>query len=200
MAHTLAPLPYAYDALEPFYDKQTLEIHHGKHHQTYVNNLNALLEGHPDLQAKSLDALLADLSAIPEGIRQKAINQGGGVWNHNLFWNTMGPNKGGVPTGKVAAAIDASFGSFDAFKAKFKENALAMFGSGWTFLIAGADGSLSIKNYGNQTCPLSDGLKPILVIDVWEHAYYLKFQNRRPDWVDSWWGVVNWDAVAAQLG
>ena len=200
MAHTLAPLPYAYDALEPFYDKQTLEIHHGKHHQTYINNLNAALEGHADLQAKSLDALLADLSAVPESIRQKVINHGGGVWNHNLFWKTMGPGKGGAPAGKVATAIDASFGSFEAFKAKFKESALAMFGSGWTFLIAGADGKLSIKNYANQVCPISDGLKPILVIDVWEHAYYLKFQNRRPDWVDSWWGVVDWDAVNALLG
>jgi superoxide dismutase, Fe-Mn family len=168
MAHTLAPLPYAHDALEPYYDKATLEIHHGKHHQTYVNNLNAALEGHADLQAKSLDALLADLNAIPEGIRRKVINQGGGVWNHNLFWAIMGPGKGGAPTGKIGEAIAQTFGSFDA---------------------------LEIQNWGNQECPISQGLKPVLVIDVWEHAYYLKFQNRRADWIDSWWNVVNWDKV-----
>jgi len=195
MAHTLTPLPYAHDALEPFYDKATLEIHHGKHHQTYVNNLNAALEGHPELQAKSLDALLADLNAIPETIRRKVINQGGGVWNHNLFWAVMGPNKGGAPTGKIADAIQNSFGGFDAFKAKFKENALAMFGSGWTFLLVTKSGNVEIQNWPNQECPISQGHKPVLVLDVWEHAYYLKFQNRRADWIESWWNVVNWDKV-----
>ncbi len=199
MAYTLPQLPYAYDALEPFYDKATLEIHHGKHHQAYVNNVNAALEGQPALQAKTIDALLADLNAIPESIRRKVINNGGGHYNHSLFWKIMGPKKGGAPAGKIGDAITSTFGGFDAFKVKWKESALAMFGSGWTFLVATPAGKIEIQNFANQECPVSQGLKPLLVIDVWEHAYYLKFQNRRAEWVDTWWNVVNWDEVNALL-
>ena len=196
MPHVLTPLPYAYDALEPHYDRQTLEIHHGKHHQTYVNNLNGLLEGYPNLQAMSLEDLLRSLDKVPAAIRQKVTNNAGGVWNHDFFWQGMGPGKGGKPGGALAAAIDAAFGGFAEFQKAFKDSALAMFGSGWAFLVADAQGKLSIRNFANQDCPISAGVKPLLTIDVWEHAYYLKFQNRRPEWVDSWWNVVDWDAVA----
>ncbi len=198
MPHTLDPLPYAYDALEPHYDKATLVIHHDKHHQAYVDNLNKFLEGHPDLQAKSLDDLLKSLGEVPESIRKKVTNNAGGVWNHNFFWKCMGPGKGGVPTGKAAEAIDAAFGSFTEFQAKFKESALGMFGSGWAFLVLDG-GKLSIENFANQDCPITKGVTPLLTIDVWEHAYYLKFQNKRPDWVDAWWNVVDWDAVNKRL-
>jgi superoxide dismutase, Fe-Mn family len=193
--HVLPPLPYATDALEPFYDKATLEIHHGKHHQNYVNNLNAALEGHPDLEAKNIQSLLTNLDAIPESIRRKIINNGGGHFNHMLFWNVMGPEKGGVPTGKIGEAIQSTFGDFESFRAKWKESALNLFGSGWTFLVSGKDGKLEIQNFANQECPISKGLKPLLTIDVWEHAYYLKFQNRRAEWIDTWWNVVNWNVV-----
>ncbi len=199
MTHSLKPLPYALDALEPHYDRETLEIHHGKHHQTYVNNLNALLEGHPTLREKSLENLLRSLEDVPESIRQKVTNNAGGVWNHDFFWECMGPGKGGAPSGQFATAIDSAFGSFGDFRKAFKESALAMFGSGWTFLVADKNGKLSIRNFPNQDCPLSVGVKPLLTIDVWEHAYYLKFRNRRPDWVDSWWNVVDWEKVAARL-
>jgi Fe-Mn family superoxide dismutase len=199
MTHVLKPLPYAHDALEPHYDRQTLEIHHGKHHQAYVNNLNALLADHPDLAAKSLEDLLKSLDQVPATIRQKVLNNAGGVWNHDFFWESMGPGKGGAPSGKLADRINAAFGDFETFKARFKESALAQFGSGWTWLIETADG-VEIQNTSNQDCPLSKGLKPLLTVDVWEHAYYLKFQNRRPDWVDSWWNVVDWDAVAKRMG
>lgn len=199
MTHMLKPLPYAHDALEPHYDRQTLEIHHGKHHQAYVNNLNALLADHPDLAAKSLEDLLKSLDEVPAAIRQKVLNNAGGVWNHDFFWESMGPGKGGAPSGKLADQINAAFGDFETFKARFKESALAQFGSGWTWLIQTANG-VEIQNTSNQDCPLSKGLKPLLTVDVWEHAYYLKFQNRRPDWVDSWWNVVDWDAVAKRMG
>lgn len=199
MPHVLTPLPYAYDALEPHYDKATVEIHHAKHHQTYVNNLNAALEGHSALQAKGLDDLLRSLDEVPDNIRQKVINNAGGVWNHDFFWRGMGPGKGGAPSGKFAGDLEAAFGSFDDFKAKFKESALAMFGSGWAFLVADKDGNLAIQNFANQNCPISTGVKPLLTIDVWEHAYYLKFQNRRPEWVDTWWNVVDWEMVAARM-
>ncbi len=199
MTHALKPLPYAHDALEPHYDRETLEIHHGKHHQAYVNNLNGLLKDHPDLAAKSLEDLLKSLDQVPAAIRQKVLNNAGGVWNHDFFWESMGPGKGGTPSGKLAELITAAFGDFETFKARFKESALAQFGSGWTWLILTADGGLEIQNTSNQDCPLSKGLKPLLTVDVWEHAYYLKFQNRRPDWVDSWWNVVDWDAVAARM-
>ena len=199
MPHKLSPLPYPFDALEPHYDAATVKIHHDKHHQKYVDTLNELLAGHPDLEAKSLEDLLTSLDQVPLDIRQKVTNNAGGVWNHDFFWNCMGPGKGGKPTGKIATAIDAAFGSFADFQAKFKEAALAQFGSGWAYLILADDGDLVIENYANQNCPVSKDHIPLLTIDVWEHAYYLKFQNRRPEWVDAWWNVVDWDAVNARL-
>ncbi len=199
MPHTLKPLPYAYDALEPHYDEATLRIHHGKHHQTYVDNLNKLLKDQPDLADRSLEDLLTHLDEVPSAIRQKVKNNAGGVWNHDFFWACMGPGKGGQPSGKLARAIDAAFGDFDAFQKKFKESALAQFGSGWAWLVVADDGDLEIQNTANQDCPISKGLTPLLTIDVWEHAYYLKFQNRRPEWVDTFWNVVDWDAVGKRL-
>ena len=199
MPHKLAPLPYAYEALEPHYDAATVKIHHDKHHQKYVDTLNETLQGHPDLEAKTLEQLLTSLDQVPADIRKKVTNNAGGVWNHNFFWKCMGPQKGGRPSGKIAKAIDAAFGSFEEFQAKFKESALAQFGSGWAYLIHADDGDLEIENYANQDCPISKGHKPLLTIDVWEHAYYLKFQNKRPEWVDAWWNVVDWDAVEKRL-
>lgn len=197
MAYVLEPLPYAHDALEPFYDKATLEIHHGKHHATYVSKLNDAVKDHPELQQKPVEELLKDLSAIPEKIRQMVINHGGGTANHNLFWKVMGPQKGGPATGKIAEAINSSFGNYDTFKEKFTASAIAVFGSGWTWLVSDRDGKVDLMNTPNQDSPLSKGLKPVLVLDLWEHAYYLKFQNRRPEWISTWWNVVNWDAVNA---
>ena len=203
MAHTLKPLPYSTDALEPHYDEATVKIHHGKHHQTYVDNLNKFLSGHPELEALSLEELLKNLDKVPQDIRQKVLNNAGGVWNHDFFWAGMGPTGepgiGGEPSGAVADAINAAFGSFSEFQAKFKESALAQFGSGWAFLVKTGD-KVEIKNYANQNCPVSDGVTALLTIDVWEHAYYLKFQNRRPEWVDTWWNVVNWKTVAERFG
>ncbi len=198
MPHALKPLPYAYDALEPHYDEATLRIHHGKHHQTYVDNLNKFLAGHAELEALSLEELLRSFDKVPQDIRQKVKNNAGGVWNHDFFWSCMSPNGGGEPSGKLADAIRATFGSFDDFKAKFKQSALDMFGSGWAFFVADK-GKVSIRNFANQDCPVTEGLVPLLTIDVWEHAYYLKFQNRRAEWVDSWWNVVDWKAVEARL-
>lgn len=195
MAYTLAPLPYAHDALEPFYDAKTLEIHHGKHHQTYVTKLNAALEGNPEIAAKPIEEVLKNLSAVPEAIRTAVTNHGGGHANHTLFWNIMGPKAGGAPTGKLAAAIDQTFGSFAAFQKEFNDKALAVFGSGWTWLVV-KNGKLEIQNTSNQVSPLSSGATPVLVVDVWEHAYYLKFQNRRQEWVETWWNVVNWNKVS----
>jgi Fe-Mn family superoxide dismutase len=201
MSHTLAPLPYAYDALEPHIDAQTMQIHHGKHHQAYVNNLNTALDKHPGQQGKSLEAVLADLNSVPDDIRTAVRNNGGGHWNHGFFWSVMGPKAGGEPTGALADAINASFGSFTAFKEKFAAAGVGRFGSGWAWLVA--DGSsLSITSTPNQDNPLMDGKKPgqvLLGIDVWEHAYYLKYQNRRPDYIAAWWNVVNWDVVAGRL-
>jgi Fe-Mn family superoxide dismutase len=199
MPHHLKPLPYSHAALEPHYDTETLKIHHGKHHQAYVDNLNKLLADQPALAAKNLDELLTGLNAVPSALRQKVTNNAGGVWNHDFFWAGMGPGKGGTPSGKLAALIDASFGGFETFKTKFKESALAQFGSGWTWLTLADDGDLEIENSSNQDCPLSKGHKPLLTLDVWEHAYYLKFQNRRAEWIDAWWNVVDWDAVTARL-
>ncbi len=195
MAVSLPPLPYPKDALEPYSDALTVEIHHDKHHQTYVNNLNAVLEQHPDLAAKSLEDILRDVSAVPEAVRQTVINNGGGVVNHNMFWEIMGPNKGGAPTGQIAPVIDSTFGSFDELKNKLKAAALGQFGSGWAFLVVNRDGKVEIKSFPNQNSPLMEGLKPVLGIDVWEHAYYLKYKNVRADWVDAWWNLVNWDKV-----
>jgi Fe-Mn family superoxide dismutase len=205
MAHELPPLPYAHDALEPHIDARTMEIHHGKHHATYIANLNKALEGNAELQAKTIDELIADLNAVPESIRGAVRNNGGGHANHSLFWSILGPNSGGAPRGDLAAAIDQAFGSFDAFKEAFKTAALTRFGSGWAWLVVKSDGSLAITSTPNQDTPVmgaaagTDGSTPILGLDVWEHAYYLHYQNRRPDYVEGFWNVVNWDAVAERF-
>ncbi|MFO7323144.1 MAG: superoxide dismutase [Chloroflexota bacterium] len=196
MAFELPNLPYATNALEPHIDAQTMEIHHGKHHATYVNNLNKALEGHSDLQNKSIEELLGSLDSLPESIRTAVRNNGGGHANHSLFWQIMGPNAGGQPTGELADAINRTFGSFDEFKSQFAAAAAGRFGSGWAWLIVNPDGSLSITSTPNQDSPLMEGKTPILGLDVWEHAYYLKYQNRRPDYIAAWWNVVNWDEVA----
>ena len=198
MAFTLPPLPYAYDALEPHIDAKTMEIHHTKHHQTYVNNLNAALEKAPELQGKSLDELMRTVNSVPEAVRTAIRNNGGGHWNHSMFWELMGPKKGGEPTGKVADGIKSAFGDFAKFKEQFAAAAAGRFGSGWVWLVNDG-GKLSITSTPNQDNPLMDGKTAILGLDVWEHAYYLKYQNKRPDYVAAWWNVVNWDAVAGRL-
>ena len=195
---TLPALPYAFDALEPHIDARTMEIHHGKHHQGYVNNLNAALDKHAELHQKSVDDLLGNLNAVPEDIRTAVRNNGGGHWNHSLFWTIMAPKAGGAPSGDLANAITAAFGDFTKFKEQFAAAAGSRFGSGWAWLVRDA-GKLSITSTPNQDNPLMDGRKAgdiLLGLDVWEHAYYLKYQNRRPDYVSAWWNVVNWDAVA----
>jgi Fe-Mn family superoxide dismutase len=196
MAFELPPLPYAKDALEPHIDAQTMEIHHDKHHNAYVTNLNKALEAFPDLQSKSLEELLKSLDSIPESIRAAVRNNGGGHSNHTFFWQIMGPNAGGAPTGDLANAINAAFGSFDNFKTQFAAAGAGRFGSGWAWLIVAPDGTLSITSTPNQDTPISEGKTPILGVDVWEHAYYLKYQNRRPDYIAAWWNVVNWTEVA----
>jgi superoxide dismutase, Fe-Mn family len=198
MAHQLPSLPYAFDALEPHIDAQTMQIHHGKHHQAYINNLNTALEAHPDLQAKSVEDLIKDLNALPEAIRTAVRNNGGGHANHSLFWTLLAPNAGGAPTGKAAAAITGAFGSFDAFKEQFAKAATTRFGSGWAWLVS-SSGKLAIESTANQDSPIMEGKKPILGLDVWEHAYYLKYQNRRPDYIAAFWNVVNWDTVNGRL-
>ena len=195
MAHQLPPLPYDFAALEPHIDAQTMQIHHGKHHQAYVNNLNAALEKFPALQAKSAEDLIKDLSAVPDDIRTAVRNNGGGHANHSFFWRIMGPKAGGEPKGKLADDIKSSFGGFDQFKEKFADAGVKRFGSGWAWLIK-KGGKLEIISTPNQDSPLMDGNTPILGVDVWEHAYYLNYQNRRPDYLKAWWNVVNWDAVA----
>jgi Fe-Mn family superoxide dismutase len=199
MAHELPPLPYDFAALEPHIDAQTMQIHHGKHHQAYVNNLNAALEKHTDLQKMSADELLRNLGSVPEDIRPAVRNNGGGHVNHTMFWKMMAPNAGGPPSGGVAEAIKASFGGFDAFKEQFAKAGVSRFGSGWAWLIDN-NGKLSIESTANQDNPISDGKKPILGIDVWEHAYYLKYQNRRPDYITAWWNVVSWAEVNRLFG
>ena len=196
MAHTLPPLPYAYDALEPHIDKETMTIHHDKHHAAYVNNLNAALEGHPELQSKSVEELIANLDAVPENIRTAVRNNGGGHANHTLFWDIMGPGGGGQPTGELAEAINRAFGSFEAFKEKFSQAAATRFGSGWAWLIVDKNGNLAVTSTPNQDSPLMEGDTPILGLDVWEHAYYLKYQNRRPEYIAAFWNVINWENVA----
>src|SRR5438552_6580999 len=197
MPFTLPALPYAPDALEPHIDKMTMEIHHGKHHNAYVTNLNKALESAPDLQNKSIEELLANNCAIvPEPIRAAVRNNGGGHINHTMFWQIMKPNGGGQPTGELASAIQQAFGSFDQFKAAFNDAGVKRFGSGWTWLVLDQSGKLSVMSTANQDSPLMDGLYPVMGNDVWEHAYYLKYQNRRPDYLAAWWNVVNWDAIA----
>jgi superoxide dismutase, Fe-Mn family len=198
MAHALPPLPYAFDALEPHIDKQTMEIHHGKHHQAYVNNLNAALEKHPDLQSKSVEDLIRGINTVPEDIRTAVRNNGGGHANHTLFWQIMGPKAGGAPSGAIADALNSSFGSFDTFKEQFAKAGVGRFGSGWAWVID-QGGKLAIESTPNQDSPLMEGKTVVFGIDVWEHAYYLKYQNRRPDYIGAWWNVVNWDAVNKRL-
>jgi Fe-Mn family superoxide dismutase len=194
MAHELPKLPYPYDALEPHIDARTMEIHHTKHHQAYINNLNGAIQGKPDLEKKSVEDLIRSLASIPEDIRMTVRNNGGGHANHSLFWQLMGPGKGGEPKGDIAAAINSSFGSFAKFKEDFGKAAAGRFGSGWAWVIL-EGGKLAITSTPNQDTPVMDGKKPVLGLDVWEHAYYLKYQNRRPDYVAAWWNVVNWDKV-----
>jgi superoxide dismutase, Fe-Mn family len=195
MPYTLPPLPYPTDALEPNYDKATLEIHHGKHHAAYVEKLNKAIAEIPAFAVKTIEEILSDLDAIPHGVRQAVINNGGGHANHSLFWRVMGPGKGGEPTGKVAEAIRKDFKSFQDFRRQFTTAAMELFGSGWTFLVEDSEGRLRIQNLPNQDSPVSQRLKPILLLDLWEHAYYLKWQNRKADWIESWWNLVNWDEV-----
>lgn len=199
MAHTLPALPYAYDALEPHIDARTMEIHHTKHHQTYIDKLNAALTKYPELADKPVEDLLKDLNAVPEDIRTAVKNHGGGHYNHSMFWKIMAPNAGGQPSGKLAEMITTKFGSFDKFKEEFNTAAANRFGSGWAWLSIDKAGALIITSSANQDCPLSEGLKPILGLDVWEHAYYLNYQNRRPDYMNAWWNVVNWSEVEKSL-
>jgi len=193
MSYTVPPLPYAFDALEPHIDARTMEIHHDKHHAAYVNNLNNALKDHPELAAKPVNELIADLSLIPENIRTAVRNNGGGHSNHTFFWEIMGPGKGGAPVGMLADAITKTFGGFEEFKAKFEAGGVGRFGSGFVWLIVNKQGALEIVSLPNQDSPIMDGNKPVLANDVWEHAYYLHYQNRRPDYLKAWWNVVNWD-------
>jgi Fe-Mn family superoxide dismutase len=199
MAFSLPALPYAYDALEPHIDARTMEIHYTKHHQAYVNNLNAAIEKAPELQNKSLDELMRRINSAPDAVRAAVRNNGGGHWNHSMFWELMGANKAGEPTGKLADAIKSAFGDFTKFKEQFAAAGTGRFGSGWAWLMNDG-GKLSITSTPNQDNPLMDGKTAILGLDVWEHAYYLKYQNRRPDYIAAWWNVVNWDAVAKRFG
>jgi superoxide dismutase, Fe-Mn family len=195
MAYTLPPLPYPTNALEPHIDAKTMEIHHTKHHQAYINNVNKALEGKADLASKSVEDLIANLNAVPEDIRNVVRNNGGGHANHSLFWTVIGPKAGGAPTGKVAEAINQAFGSFDAFKEKFAQAATTRFGSGWAWLSLTKDGKVEVSSTANQDSPIMEGKTPLLGIDVWEHAYYLNYQNRRPDYIAAFWNVVNWQEV-----
>ncbi len=195
MAFELAPLPYAYDALEPAIDAKTMEIHHGKHHAAYVNNLNKALEAHPDLQKLPVEKLIAGLGQVPDAIRTAVRNNGGGHFNHTMFWSLMKKGGGGEPKGDLASAIASAFGSFADFKTKFAAAGVGRFGSGWAWLLI-RDGKLVIESTANQDSPVMDGGKPVLGLDVWEHAYYLKYQNRRPDYIEAWWSVVDWSKTA----
>jgi Fe-Mn family superoxide dismutase len=198
MAFTLPSLPYGFDALEPHIDTQTMQIHHGKHHQTYVNNLNTAIEKAPELANKTIEELMRAIESVPESVRTAVRNNGGGHWNHSMFWQIMGPNAGGEPSGKVADAIKSSFGGFDKFKEQWSAAGVGRFGSGWVWLLNDG-GKLSIASTPNQDNPLMEGKTPILGLDVWEHAYYLRYQNRRPDYISAWWNVVNWDEVGKRF-
>ncbi len=197
--HSVPDLPYAFDALEPHIDAKTMEIHHDKHHAAYVNKLNGALEGHPDLQDKSVEDLLRGIQSVPESIRTAVRNHGGGHANHSLFWTVMSPEGGGQPSGDLGDAIRGAFDSFDNFKEKLGSAAGGVFGSGWGWLVVGKGGKLEVVARSNQDSPLMDGLTPILGVDVWEHAYYLKYQNRRPDYLAAWWNVVDWAGVAKRF-
>jgi Fe-Mn family superoxide dismutase len=198
MAYTLPSLPYAFNALEPHIDAKTMEIHHGKHHQAYINNVNKALEAHADLAAKSIEDLMTGLSSVPEAIRTAVRNNGGGHANHSLFWTILSPQGGGTPSGELGEAISATFGSFDNFKTEFANAAATRFGSGWAWLSVDG-GKLKVESSANQDTPLSEGRTPICGLDVWEHAYYLNYQNRRPDYISAFWNVVNWSAVASRF-
>jgi Fe-Mn family superoxide dismutase len=198
VAFTVPPLPYAFDALEPYIDAKTMEIHHDKHHAAYVNNLNKALESHADLQAKPVEDLIRNLDGVPENIRTAVRNNGGGHWNHAMFWSIMKKGGGGEPKGDLATAINSAFGSFAEFKTKFNAAGTGRFGSGWAWLFV-KDGKLVVDSTPNQDNPMMSGGRPVMGLDVWEHAYYLKYQNRRPDYIEAWWNVVNWDGVAANF-
>ncbi|MBM4186395.1 MAG: superoxide dismutase [Gemmatimonadetes bacterium] len=198
MAHTLPPLPYDYNALEPHIDEQTMRIHHGKHHATYVTNLNAALEPHADLAAKSIEDLIGNLTAVPEAIRTAVRNNGGGHYNHTLFWTLMTPGGAKAPGGALGTAMAQAFGSFDAFKEQFQKAGLGRFGSGWAWLVQDKSGKLAIESSPNQDCPLMEGKHPVMGCDVWEHAYYLKYQNRRADYLGAWWNTVNWTIIGSR--
>jgi Fe-Mn family superoxide dismutase len=200
MAFTLPPLPYDYSALEPHIDTQTMQIHHDKHHAAYVNNLNTALEGEADLASQSIEDLLRNINDVPEKIRQAVINNGGGHANHTMFWEIMGPNGGGEPSGALADAISQAFGSFADLKTKINDAGVKRFGSGWSWLVADSGGKLQVISTANQDSPLMQGLTPILGVDVWEHAYYLKYQNLRPKYLEAWWNTVNWEEVAKRFG
>ncbi len=198
MAHELPELPYSHDALEPFIDKSTMEIHHGKHHNAYVTNLNNAISGNESLESKSIIELISDLDSVPEEIRGAVRNNGGGHANHSLFWSIMGPGKGGEPSGALGDAINSTFGSFDTLKDEFTKAGMTRFGSGWAWLSV-SGGSLVVSSTPNQDSPIMNGDEPIIGCDVWEHAYYLKYQNLRPDYINAWWNVVDWDAAAARF-
>lgn len=195
---TLPKLPYEYNALEPYIDEGTMRIHHTKHHQTYIDKLNTALENHPDLQAKTIEDLVKDIDKLPKEIQESVRNNGGGHLNHSIFWKLMAPDQPGEPSGKIAQSIDNVFGSFSNFQIKFAEAAVNRFGSGWVWLVDN-NGKLEITSTPNQDSPMSIGQKPVLALDVWEHAYYLKYQNRRPEYIDAWWNVVNWQEVEKRL-
>jgi Fe-Mn family superoxide dismutase len=199
MAFTLPPLPYAYDALEPHIDEQTMRIHHDKHHAAYVNNLNAALEQQPDLQNRPIEELLTNINQVPEGIRTAVRNNGGGHYNHTMFWEIMAPGGATAPSGELAQAISSTFGGLDQFKEQVQKAGAARFGSGWAWLVADRQGKLAVKAYPNQDSPFMEELTPLLGVDVWEHAYYLKYQNRRPDYVAAWFNTLNWDAINSRF-
>jgi superoxide dismutase, Fe-Mn family len=195
MKHELPELKYSYSALEPYIDELTMTIHHSRHHAAYVNNLNAALEKYPELQEKRVDELVASLESLPDIIKAAVRNNGGGHFNHSFFWSIMSPEGGGSPEGELAEAIDSRFGSFEAFKEEFSKAAATRFGSGWAWLVIDESGELKVVSTLNQDSPISEGLKPILALDVWEHAYYLKYQNKRPDYISGWWNIVDWKEV-----
>jgi Fe-Mn family superoxide dismutase len=199
MSHKLPELSYAYNALEPYIDQRTMEIHHQKHHQTYVDKLNLALEKHPEYQGKDLEELLQSIANLPDPIQTAVRNNGGGHYNHTLFWSVMGPDGGEMPKEELSDRINSTFGSFDKFKDDFSNAAVNQFGSGWAWLVLDPDKRLKVISTANQDSPVSNGLKPLLALDVWEHAYYLKYQNRRVEYIQNWWNVVSWDAVAKRF-